>query len=50
MRLNPGGLVLVVLGVLLLLSNLGLLDWTALWQFWPLILVAVGVLMLIRRD
>jgi len=39
-------IMLISLGVLLLLSNLGIVAWSTwnlLWRFWPLILVAVGV-------
>lgn len=52
MRFNTTGLVLIALGVLLLLDNLGLFTWNwhELVQFWPLILVAVGVSMLFPRH
>lgn len=39
-------IMLISLGVLLLLSNLGIVAWSTwnlLWRFWPLILVAVGI-------
>ena len=39
-------IMLISLGVLLLLSNLGIVDWSTwnlIWRFWPLILVAVGI-------
>jgi lia operon protein LiaF len=44
-------LILIVLGVLFLLSNLGLLpDLGPLFaRWWPLILIAVGALLLARR-
>jgi hypothetical protein len=43
--------VLVVLGVLFLLSNLGLLPRLGplFAQWWPLILIAVGGALLLRR-
>lgn len=43
--------VLIVLGVLFLLSNLGLLPRLGplFAQWWPLILIAVGVSLLLRR-
>jgi len=43
--------VLVALGVLFLLSNLGLLPHLGplFARWWPLILIAVGVSMLLRR-
>lgn len=46
-----GALVLIVLGTLFLLSNLGLLPRLAplFAQWWPLILIVVGVAMLLRR-
>ncbi len=44
-------LILIVLGVLFLLSNLGLLPHLGpiFAKWWPLILVAVGVSLLLRR-
>jgi len=39
-------IMLISLGVLLLLSNLGIVAWSTwnmLWRFWPLILIAVGI-------
>ena len=39
-------IMLISLGILLLLSNLGIIVWSTwnmLWRFWPLILVAVGI-------
>ena len=46
-----GPLVLIVLGVLFLLSNLGLLPQLGplFARWWPLILIAVGAGMLLRR-
>lgn len=48
---RAGALILIVLGALFLLSNLGLLPRLGplIAQWWPLILIAVGVSMLIRR-
>jgi hypothetical protein len=43
---------LISLGVMLLLSNLGVVTWSTwnlLWRFWPLILVAVGIDVLFGR-
>jgi len=43
-------IILISVGVLLLLSNMGIVPWTTwnlLWRFWPLILVAVGIDILI---
>ena len=39
-------IILISIGVLLLLSNLGIVPWTTwnlIWRFWPLVLVAVGI-------
>ncbi len=48
-----GPLILVAVGVIFLLSNLGLLGWSA-WElilrFWPVILIAVGLEVLIGRH
>lgn len=42
------GIILVVLGVLLMLPQLGI-DTTTLWKFfWPMLLIAVGSLLLYR--
>lgn len=50
MRANTGGIVLIIIGVVLLLNNLGVLDWDFLWKFWPVILIAAGVMMLFPRK
>ncbi len=45
-------IILISFGVLMLLSNLGIVPWTTwnlLWRFWPLILVAVGIDILIGQ-
>lgn len=45
--------ILILLGVLLLLSNLGVVDWSvwaAITRFWPLILIAVGLELLLGRG
>jgi hypothetical protein len=53
MPLKPriGAVILIVLGVLFLLSNLGLIPRLAplFAQWWPVILIAVGVSLLMRR-
>ena len=39
-------IILISIGALLLLNNLGIVDWNAwnlLWRFWPLILIAIGI-------
>lgn len=49
MRFNTGGVVLILIGLLLLLQNLGILQWGSLWKFWPVILIAVGISMIMPR-
>ncbi|HET7526559.1 MAG TPA: DUF5668 domain-containing protein [Burkholderiaceae bacterium] len=53
MHIRPrlAAIILIVLGALFLLSNLGLLPRLGplFAQWWPLILIAVGVAMLLRR-
>lgn len=44
---------LIVLGILLLLNNLGILPWSIwsnLWKFWPLILILFGLEMLLGKG
>ena len=43
------GLGLVVLGVWLLLGNLGVLDWASARYVWPIALVALGLALVVRR-
>ena len=46
-RLIPG-ILLVVLGILLILSNFGVIDaWSWAHEYWPLLLVGVGMLWVI---
>ncbi len=47
-----GPIVLIALGVLFLLSNFGLLPrlWPLLAQWWPVILIVVGISMLVKRS
>lgn len=53
MHIRPrlAAILLIVAGALLLLSNLGLLPRLGplFAQWWPLILIVVGALMLLRR-
>ena len=50
-RSRTGALVLIIVGVLLLFSNLGWIPQLRplLHQWWPLILIIVGVLMFVRK-
>lgn len=41
--MSKSGIILVVLGCLFLANNFGLLEWGWLRQWWPLILIAIGV-------
>ncbi len=48
-----GPLILIVVGALFLLSNLGLLTWgfwDTMWRFWPVILVLIGIEVLFGRT
>jgi hypothetical protein len=50
-RSSIAAIILIALGVLFLLSNLGLIPRLGplLHQWWPLILVAVGIALLFKR-
>lgn len=43
------GAALVIVGLLVLLDNVGLLWWFSLGNLWPLILIAVGVVVLLNN-
>ncbi len=51
MRSSFGALVLIVVGVLFLLSNLGWVPqvWPLLRKWWPITLIIAGVIMLLER-
>ncbi|MEO8312220.1 MAG: DUF5668 domain-containing protein [Caldimonas sp.] len=44
------GIILVIVGALLLANNFDLLPLGWLRQWWPVILIAVGVMSLVRPD
>jgi hypothetical protein len=48
-RLPLGPVILIVVGVLFLLDNLGLLPLAEVLRYWPLILIAIGVYSLYSR-
>ena len=52
LRSRTGAIVLIVVGTLFLLSNLGVVPQLGplLRQWWPLILIAIGVIMLVQRS
>lgn len=41
--MNKSGIILIVIGCLLLAHNFDLLQWGWLRQWWPLLLIALGV-------
>jgi hypothetical protein len=49
-RLPIGALVLVGLGILALLGNFGLIRGEVIDRGWPLILIAIGVWLLVKRG
>lgn len=49
-RVPVGALILIGLGVLFLLDEMNLLHFDWIWRFWPLILIALGVRILMRRQ
>ena len=51
-RSRTSAVVLIIVGTLFLLSNLGVIPQLGplLRQWWPLILIVVGVLMLVQRS
>lgn len=49
-RNYTGSIILIVLGVVCLLATTGVLSSRWLWDFWPLILVAIGIAMLVKRQ
>jgi len=48
--MSKSGIILIIIGCLFLANNFGLLQWGWLRQWWPLILIAVGLMSLIRPD
>ena len=49
-RVPIGAFILIGLGVLFLLDEVGVLHFHSLWRFWPLVLIALGVRVLMRRS
>jgi LiaI-LiaF-like transmembrane region len=52
LRSRTGAIVLIIVGTLFLLSNLGVFPQLGplLRQWWPLILIVIGVIMLVQRS
>ncbi len=48
--MNKSGIVLIVIGVLFLAHNFGLLEFAWLRQWWPLILIGLGVWSLLTHK
>jgi len=49
-RVPVGAFILIGLGVLFLLDEVGALHFDWIWRFWPLILIAIGVRILMQRQ
>jgi TM2 domain-containing membrane protein YozV len=45
-----GAVILIGLGVLFLLDEVGMLHFDWIWRFWPLILIGIGVRILMQRQ
>lgn len=46
-------LLLIAIGVIFLLSNMGVISgdtWTLVWQFWPVLLIVIGLDNIINRE
>jgi uncharacterized membrane protein YfcA len=49
-RMSWSGIILVVVGALLLANNFDLLPFGWLHQWWPLLLIAVGLMTILRPQ
>ena len=49
-RVPTAAIVLIGLGVIFLLDNLGVFHWYWMGRMWPLILIAIGVWLFLRRT
>ena len=47
--MSKSGIILIVIGCLFLANNFGLIEWGWLRQWWPLILIAVGIWSILDR-
>jgi hypothetical protein len=48
-RVPIGAFVLIGLGVLFLLNEMDVVNFDRIWRFWPLVLIAIGIRVLMRR-
>lgn len=48
-RAVVGGAILIGIGLLLLMSNFGLLWWVSLVRLWPLVLIGIGLVILLNN-
>ena len=44
------GIILIIVGGVLLANNFGLMEWGWLRQWWPLILIAIGLWSILRPS
>lgn len=49
-RVPVGAFIMIGLGVLFLLDEVGALHFDWIWRFWPLVLIAIGVRILMQRQ
>jgi TM2 domain-containing membrane protein YozV len=49
-QIPVGAFVLIGLGVIFLLNTFGWMHFDWIWRFWPLILIAVGIRVLMKRN
>lgn len=48
-RNYTGSIILIAIGVVCLLATTGVLDSRWMWNFWPLVLIAIGVALIFKR-
>lgn len=44
------GIVLIVIGMLFLISNLGLFNFHFIWKFWPILLIIIAIGLISKND
>jgi TM2 domain-containing membrane protein YozV len=49
-RIPVGAFILIGLGVLFLFNTFGWMHFDWLWRFWPVVLIAIGIRVLMRRN